>query len=615
MKLKKPAILLAFIFIFIFFIRPLEGDGDFYHHISLGKYIVTHHQIPQTDPFTYTALNKPFVGYAWGSGVLFYLIFQNFGKYGIILFTALLAGFTLGLLYLYLKQIKVRTGEALAFTLISVPVLATRFPHRPEIFTYPLILLILIIDQLRRHQSKFVWFFPCLILLWANLYGSSVFLGLILLVMIVFRQILADQNKIKSKSTSFYLSVLLAILVSLINGYSFKSLFYLWYIRDIAPTQMEWFGLLHIFKAAPYSYLLTFQYRALVFILFFLLAGVIIVSRLKHLRPNLFHVILATSLVIPFLAFRHVPTAVFLSVPLLAFLSSGLVGKSRKQFLTSLFIFTAFTGLIIIWIDPPRLTNPDHYPASLYQFLHDNQLKGNVLLNPQDGGYISYHFSSYLYISSDTRDDLFLGSTVIQDYFQSIATNKMAELVQKYHPDIILGNLSDGSAYQKVFYSKTWKIVYLQGPFFIAVTSDVARNYQLTTLDFADPFSSHQAKNDSLESAAIYYSQHLETPDDRIRYAYSLFGLKRYQEAITAIKSIRAPSGINNVLFNMNKEFLLSMSYIGSGQCPLAKQSLDQVNQGFKSLIFFPTSKTLPSPFREGYLQYHRYCSLPGLSL
>ena len=73
----------------LYSLQPLE-DYDFFWHIATGRWIVEHHAIPYTDPFSFTTSSTSshvhFVlsGY-WLSQVLYYAMYYIFGWNGIIL--------------------------------------------------------------------------------------------------------------------------------------------------------------------------------------------------------------------------------------------------------------------------------------------------------------------------------------------------------------------------------------------------------------------------------------------------------------------------------------------------------------------------------------------------
>jgi len=119
----------------ILFIHPFEGGGDFYHHTNTGKQILEQGTFPYLDIYTHTAHGQPWIAYAWGSGIILYLIYTYFGPIGITFLVWLTGTITILLLYYLLKLSKISKPISLLVILASLAPILTRFPNRPEIFT------------------------------------------------------------------------------------------------------------------------------------------------------------------------------------------------------------------------------------------------------------------------------------------------------------------------------------------------------------------------------------------------------------------------------------------------------------------------------------------------
>ena len=115
-------------------------DPDSCWLMAVGRYMVRHHCLPSTDPFSYTfALQPglPFVMYQWLSEIVFYLAYKV-GHLPAVL--ALLAMVTVSaFVILPLKLLKHgRVPMFAAFGLVFLGLLASafRFLARPEIFSF-----------------------------------------------------------------------------------------------------------------------------------------------------------------------------------------------------------------------------------------------------------------------------------------------------------------------------------------------------------------------------------------------------------------------------------------------------------------------------------------------
>lgn len=131
---------IVLVIIFTFFLHPIEGDGDFYHHINTGRLILTHFQLPRVDQWTFTEHGNGWVAYSWATGVLFYLTFSAFGVAGISILVALVGIVSLFLAFQLMKSYHLKEKLIYPLLLLLTSLLLVRFPARPEIFTYPFLL-------------------------------------------------------------------------------------------------------------------------------------------------------------------------------------------------------------------------------------------------------------------------------------------------------------------------------------------------------------------------------------------------------------------------------------------------------------------------------------------
>src|SRR5438270_13362064 len=51
--------------------QMIFNDGDVSWHIATGQWIIDHHAIPRTDPFSFTWFGKPWVPIEWLAEVLY----------------------------------------------------------------------------------------------------------------------------------------------------------------------------------------------------------------------------------------------------------------------------------------------------------------------------------------------------------------------------------------------------------------------------------------------------------------------------------------------------------------------------------------------------------------
>jgi hypothetical protein len=165
--------------------------GDLGRHLKNGEMVVRSGVVAQTNLFSYTAPDHPFINHHWGSGVVYYLIESVAGFTGLSLF---FLAFSVATVWLFLNLAAKVSSFPLAaiLTLVSLPILITRHEIRPEMFTYLLSGLYLhVLWGYRggRFGVRSLWVLPCLQLIWINLH-IYFFLGIVLVGLALFEALI-----------------------------------------------------------------------------------------------------------------------------------------------------------------------------------------------------------------------------------------------------------------------------------------------------------------------------------------------------------------------------------------------------------------------------------------
>lgn len=601
----KTLFFLFWLFILILFIHPFSGDGDSYHHMNTARLVLQNHAIPQVDEFTFTAKGLPFVGNAWGTGVIYYLIFLTFGASGISILTALLAVTTLYLLYLLLIRYSVPKKIVFFSIFLSVPPLSIRWPNRPETFTYPLIVALLLIDRLKYRHPRLVYFYPLIILAWANLYGANVLFGLNLLVAFLIKD--AWLYHFKPKNITIF-ATLLALLTSYFNGYGFKSIFYILYMPKIAAYDLEWHGIFNLLSKISLDQLLDVQYRVLIYLIYFVIFLILTIFSFKEIFKHIWLAILGLSIFVPFFSYRQIPLITLLTTPFLAQLITYQI-KQKKYFILGFVTFLGVVSFAIsLWINPPNfISQPNLFPERIVEFIKKHELSGNAFANQRIGPFLTYYLYPKVLVFVDTRDELFLNTEVIEDSIKY--RNNFPALLEKYQVDLVAGDLSDGDFYRSLFYSKDWVVVLLYDHYFLIIPRNLARVKNIPVLDNLDPFSYSQAKGGQEEEALKIY-QNTPNPQlgDLIRLSHTLIALKKYPEAIEVLSKLNTGFGPRSALYLSGKNYLLAESYLGLGNCLKVKEYLDKTNSNIKDKFIFQPQKKIPSELNKGWAKYFSLC-------
>ncbi len=559
------------------FVRPFDANPDFFHHIASGKFIVMTHAFPFTDTLTHTAYGKPWIAYAWGSGIILYLLYTTLGPVAISLFFGLIAYFTLLLLWKLLETYKLADRVKILAIGMVVPLLLVRFPHRPEVLTYPFLVSLLYIGRCTRKHPIYLWMIPFILLLWSNMYGSSTIIGLILSIILLVRYAVSQKKIFSALSV-----ILLSILASLLNPNGIKSLLYILYIPKVATYEGEWAGIIDMIRLMPQSYLIGAQYSMMVYAIVLLILVILFTFVRKQLIRFPFELLCSLSLLIPIFAFRQIALAGILITPLFAIALSSVPTQNILPYictviigsLCSLMLYTTPMGVVANTVQIDRLL----------AFAKDSGIHGNVLNQVQLGSIIGYYLSPSLRPFVDTRDDLFLESRSQKDLYEAVLEGKdIHSMLSDYAIDVIVADLiTDTLSYQPIFYSPDWSVVYLQDRYMIAVRKHQADELKLQTYSFADPFSPTGAKRGFEDKAAQYYQSQLEiSPESyfsHTTYGTILLASGHPTEALRVFESTPIQKGPYKKIFDneITTSEVIALSKIGA--CDQARMKLDTIS-------------------------------------
>ena len=101
----------------VFPARMLNSDGDLLRHIGHGEWMLTHHALIRHDPFSWTMAGQPFVGFEYGSQIIYALVHRAAGLAGVAIFAGLLIATAYALLVRFLLS---RGVDALLTYLVTV---------------------------------------------------------------------------------------------------------------------------------------------------------------------------------------------------------------------------------------------------------------------------------------------------------------------------------------------------------------------------------------------------------------------------------------------------------------------------------------------------------------
>jgi hypothetical protein len=202
------------------------SDYDLGWHLRTGEWILQHHAVPQTDPFSGTLAGKPWQAYSWLFEVLLTKLFQHLGLVGIVTYTAAMVMAVSAALYSMVKRLQGDFSLCVLLAFIAGFSLAHMYTPRPWMFTILFFVLELnILMQARRtgRVRELAWL-PLIFCLWANIHIEYVdgllVLGLALAESILSRWWSAAETCVKPGWMGA--ALLGSVLATLVNPYGWR---------------------------------------------------------------------------------------------------------------------------------------------------------------------------------------------------------------------------------------------------------------------------------------------------------------------------------------------------------------------------------------------------------
>lgn len=390
----------------LYFLSDNEADNDLWIHLLTGLEILSARALPTVDTWSFTSGGAAWVDHEWLSQVMFALVFELAGDTGLWLLKSFTGLATAALLWgMVCRQTDIAWMRAAAL-IITLAVMARGFAARPQIFTYLATAVLLFWLDRRdataaRAQARLAEIvgIGALFAFWANAHGGFVFgLGLLALY-----AALPPWQGWPARLALF----IAAAGATCLNPYGLS----LWtYIAHELRTEhpiTEW-------QAATPSDPALFSYFAL------LAALLATLPFARVLRARLWHAaLIGTAIVLSLRHQRHAPLlALCAIVPLADQIAGGFEWLRRR---TTFALSAASVGLIGLSVatvavlqlgltaarlagDGPQMVyDARDYPVGAMEYVRNQNLRGDVAVPLDWGGYVLWHGRPDLRVSLDGR--------------------------------------------------------------------------------------------------------------------------------------------------------------------------------------------------------------------
>lgn len=481
-KIKIGILIFLLLSYGLFLIRPINlAAADLGRHLKNGEIILKtgFSGIINTNYYSYTYPDFPFINHHWGSGVIFYLVQKYLGFAGLSFFFSLVSVATL-LIFFILAWRKSNFTMALFATVFMLPVLVSRTEIRPEIFSYLLAggyYLILISFINKTSQKRLIWLLPFLECLWINLH-IYFFFGLFLIGAFLVQ--CSWESFLKGRQIKINKDLLIVLLLSLIacliNPAGIRGLFYPAQIFQnfgyrLLENQPVWF-LNKIIRYPPNLY-------------FEIAFGVFAAGWLFNIlqRRQIFWADLFISLFVSFLAWTAVRNFTLFGYFALVFTAANFKSFRLGYFTAASALLGLFFGFFML--NPVYWIGQSHFGWGLVKknmaavdFFRTEGLPGPIFNNYDDGGYLIFGLYPVQKVFVDNRPEAYPAIFFQQTYIPMQEDNqKWQEVDQKYHFESIFFYRYDLTPWGQTFLvnrirDSAWAPIYVDDWFIIFLRRD-----------------------------------------------------------------------------------------------------------------------------------------------
>jgi hypothetical protein len=523
--------LLAFVLLLTGYYHPITAmQQDLGRHFLLGKMILESGSIPKTNLFSYTYPDFPFINTHWLSEVIFYLIFQGSGYFGLFLLflTCILLAF--GIVYVY----TLRRSHLLAISFVSLFALRILFERtdlRPEMFSFVLCsIFVTMLYRYREKASKLIFFLIPLQLLWVNLHIYFV-IGILLVFLFLIDEVIRKRTHLYNKQTKLlFLIFLLVCGVSLINpngingasyplrvlenyGYTIEenqSIFLLQSLGFNKPA-LPYFQLTIFLMGA--TLLLSFRKTKPIDWLLFFVFSYLGITQVRNLS------LFALVMIVPF------ATNLTFVMQKIKALATDLTTKQSRLLTTSLIL-----GLFVmyLWQIPTVAAvrgigySVDESAKKAVDFIEQNKIKGPIFNNFDIGSYLIYRLYPEEKVFIDGRPEAYPATFIQQLYIPMQQDPSSFKAVDaRYTFNMIFFSHTDQTPWATQFLTTiirdpAWQIVYFD-EFAIILLKDTPENkgiitqHKKTLEDLAQPLLQTTNKQALLQLASFFSKTNLSS--------------------------------------------------------------------------------------------------------
>ena len=456
--------LLIILFLLVNNSSRLLMDSDTGWHIRAGELILETRAVPERDPFSHSMAGREWFAWEWLTDLVMAILHRHWGLAGVVSGAILVLLASYDALYRLMMRCGADAVVAFVLTIFGAVCGVVHWLARPHLISIALMVVWYgAVEDFRRNRSRWIYFLPPLIALWANLHGAFVATFPVLAIYAAGEWAeYAAQGEWRGAKQWRVLRTYMAVgalsaVAALATPYGYRLYGHLWrYLTDakLLSTISE-------FQSPNFH---SLDGRLIeILLLLGAVAAANAVRRRRFVEAGLLvlwgHMTLRSE--------RHVTLAVVMLAPIIAEQFSALVSESADRSaaarnkvarafraardwyrevmaidrqLTGAFASGAVFAFIIAmtaggWARKlaPERFNPNVFPEAAADFILRTKPEGNMYSSDQFGGYLIYRLHPQFKVFVDGRSDFYRQGSVLDDYDRIVTIKpQWSELLEKY---------------------------------------------------------------------------------------------------------------------------------------------------------------------------------------
>jgi hypothetical protein len=434
--------------------RPISNP-DFGWHVAVGRWILEHAAVPDSDPFTHTARAAPMVAHQWLSQSLYAATIQAVDVLGLRIGNGLLAAALVAILYGWLRRAGTGSAIALFGVVLWATIAESRLQLRPHMFNilgFMLAYGALFVLRPRLTKAQLAGFFAFTIL-WINMHsGAVLFPALVCLYALtatVEQRLLgrspSDDALGEGSLTRLWALAGLTLAATFISPNHFHIVPYVIESGQInAGLSVEWFSIASSRAAAVHGYLF--------FACFWSLSALVAIIgwQRRHTIPLAHLAVVLAVAALPLVSQRFSWTS-FVSVIFVAESLEKVARGSKRAagirvactaaalcLAIATFALSLDAARLRHWLSADGNFRGELFPSAAMTFLAQTSLQGNLFNANKWGGYILFRTHQRYPVFVDGRW-VTIGEQVVRDS-DAISHRRpgSSELLDHYRIEILL---------------------------------------------------------------------------------------------------------------------------------------------------------------------------------